>query len=130
MLLSDGAHVDQLLLLLLCHLSQAVVSTGQVVLQPRQGVHHDPLHLPAFCTGAGGGQAQPPDAAARPHPAGQHVALVKLGRVNLQPVRGRRELLSSTRPRGWRRDSGASLCWSPGRWGASCHGGRSHCAVP
>lgn len=83
-MLLTAAHVDQLLLLLLRHLGQTVVSPSQVALQASQGVHHHPLHLPSLCSGAGGGEAQPPDAAARPHPARQHVALVKLRRVDLK----------------------------------------------
>lgn len=83
-----ATHVNQLLLLLLRHLGQAVVSPLQVALQASQGVHHHPLHLPALCSCAGGGEAQPPDAAARPHPAGQHVALVKLRRVDLGAGKG------------------------------------------
>lgn len=77
-------HINELLLLLVCHLGEAVVSPSQVPFQAGEGIHHHPLHLPALCPGAGGGQAQPPDTAARPHPGGQHVALVKLARVDLK----------------------------------------------
>lgn len=79
-------HVDELLLLLLRHLRQAVVPPTQVVLQAGQGVDHHPLHLPALCSRAGGGQAQPPNTAARPHTGRQYIALVKLARLELQPT--------------------------------------------
>lgn len=59
--------VDQLLLLLLSHLGQAVVVATQVVLQAGQGVDHHSLHLPTLCPGAGRRQAQSADAATRPH---------------------------------------------------------------
>lgn len=50
---SSITHVDELLLLLVRHLSEAVVLPLQVVLQAGEGVHHHPLHLPALRPGAG-----------------------------------------------------------------------------
>lgn len=77
-------HIDELLLLLLRHLGQAVVPPGQVILQASEGIHHHLLHLSALRPGAGWGQAQPPDTAARSHPGRQHVALIKLAGLELK----------------------------------------------
>lgn len=70
-------HIDELLLFLFGHLSQAVVSTRQVILQASEGVHHHPLHLSALSTCAGRRQAQTSNTAARPHPRRQHILLIK-----------------------------------------------------
>lgn len=70
-------HINQLLLLLLRHVSQAVVASGQVFLQAGQGRHHHPLHLAALSPGAGRRQAQAADAAAGPDAGGQDVVLVE-----------------------------------------------------
>lgn len=77
-------YINELLLLLLCQLSEAVVSSSQVSLQPSQSIHHHPFHFSALCPGAGRGQAQAPDATASPHPGRQHVALIKITRMNLK----------------------------------------------
>lgn len=82
-------HIDELLLLLVSHLGEAVVLPSKVILQASEGVHHHPLHLSALCPGAGGGQAQPPDTAARSHPGRQHVTLIKLARLELKDKRGK-----------------------------------------
>lgn len=61
-------YINKVLLLLVCHLGKTVVLPGQITLQAGEGIHHHLLYLSALCPGAGGGQAQPPDTAARPHP--------------------------------------------------------------
>lgn len=76
--------VNEVLLLPLSHLSQAVVAPGQVSLQARQRRHHHTLHLAALRPAAGGRKAQPTDAAAGTHTAGEHVALVEHPRVDLE----------------------------------------------
>lgn len=53
-------------------------------MQPGEGVHHHPLHLPALRPGAGGRQAQASDAAARSHPGRQNVPRVEVARVDLK----------------------------------------------
>lgn len=70
-------HVDELLLLLLRHVSQAVITSSQVALQPSQGRHRHPLHLAALGPGAGRGEAQPSDAATGPDTRRQNVILIK-----------------------------------------------------
>lgn len=82
-------HVNELLLLLVCHVGEAVICPRQVPLQASQGVHHHLLYLPALCPGTRRGQAQSPDATARPDPRRQHVALVKVARRELQTERNR-----------------------------------------
>ena len=77
-------HINELLLLLVCHLGKTEVLPGQITLQAGEGVHHHPLYLSALRPSAGGGQAQPPDTAARPHPGRQHVTLVKDARMDLK----------------------------------------------
>ena len=82
-----STDVDELLLLPLVHVSQAVVAPGQVSLQPGERHHRHALHLAALGARARGRQAQPPDAAAGADARRQHVALVKHARGDL---RGRR----------------------------------------
>ena len=73
----EWTHIDELLLLLLSHVSQAVVATRQLPLQARQRRHDHALHLAALRARARRGQAQPADAAAGAHAGRQHVLLVK-----------------------------------------------------
>jgi len=67
-------HVDELLLLLV---PQAVVASGQVVLQAGQRRHHHPLHLAAFRPRAWRREAQPADTTAGPDERRQHVLLIE-----------------------------------------------------
>ena len=73
----DETHVNELLLLLVCQVLQAVVASGQVSLQAGQGRHHHPLHLTALRPGAGGGEAQPADTAPSADTGRQDVFVVK-----------------------------------------------------
>lgn len=61
-------HINELLLLLLCHLAEAVVPARQVSREAIQCLHSHLLHLPPLGTGAGWRQAQPADAAPGPDP--------------------------------------------------------------
>ena len=80
----SGTHVDELLLILVGHVSQAVVASGQVSLQAGQGLDTHALHLAALGSGAGGGQAQAADAAAGTDAGRQHVVLIEHPRRDLQ----------------------------------------------
>lgn len=60
-------YVNELLLLLISHAGEAEVLAEQLPFQAVEGVRHHPLHLASLGPGAGGGQAQAPDAAACPH---------------------------------------------------------------
>lgn len=86
-------HINQLLLLLLRHVSQAVVASGQVVLQAGQGRHHHPLHLAALSPGAGRRQAQAADAAASADAGGQDVVPVEnaVGELRVEEEKKERE---------------------------------------
>lgn len=75
--------INELLLLPVRHLSQAVVAARQVPLQARQRRHNHALHLAALRAAAGRREAQPADAASGAHAARQHVALVEHPRVDL-----------------------------------------------
>lgn len=70
-------HINKLLLLLFRHVSQAVVASGQVSLQARQGRDHHPLHLTALSPRTGRGEAQPADTAAGPDAGRQDVVLIE-----------------------------------------------------
>lgn len=108
-------HVNELLLLLLRHLAEAVVPACQVSREAVQCLHGHLLHLPPLSTGTGWWQAQPTDAAPRPDPGREHIALVKLAKLNLQ-------------------QTGAVGCW----WGGVCAehrpvhqgSGRAPCSRP
>ena len=78
-----STHVDELLLLPLVHVPQAVVAPSQVSLQAGQRHHRHALHLAALGARARRRQAQPPDAAAGADARRQHVALVKHARGDL-----------------------------------------------
>lgn len=79
-----SSHVNELLLLLVRHVSQAVVASGQVSLQAGQGRHHHALHLAALRPRAGRGEAQSADAAAGPDAGRQDVFLVEHGVGDLE----------------------------------------------
>lgn len=119
------SHIDELLLLFIGHVSQAVVASRQVSLQAGQGGDHHPLHLPALGPGAGRRQAEPADAAAGPDAGGQDVLLIEHAVGDLSAEGGDTGLsvglLTEEETVGgqpWRR---------PGRWGASWFWGRSRC---
>lgn len=61
-------HINELLLLLLRHLAEAIVSSRQVSGEAIQRIHSHLLHLPPLSAGAGWRQAQPADAAPSPDP--------------------------------------------------------------
>jgi len=61
-------HINELLLLLLCHLAETVVAARQIPCEAIQSLHRHLLHLPPLGTGAGGWKAQPTDAAPGPDP--------------------------------------------------------------
>jgi len=77
-------HINELLLLCVRHLGKTVVFPSQITLQTSEGIHHHPFHLSALRPGAGRGEAQPSDTAARPHPGRQHVAFIELTRMDLE----------------------------------------------
>lgn len=70
-------HVDQLLLLLLRHLPEAVIASSQVVLQPTQGLHNHVLHFPSLSPRAGRWEAQSTDAAAGADTGWKDVVVIK-----------------------------------------------------
>lgn len=70
-------HINELLLLLLCHISQAVVFPSQVSLQAGQGVNNHPLHLTTLSPRTGRGEAQPADTASGPDAGRQNVFVIK-----------------------------------------------------
>lgn len=80
-------HVNELLLLLLCHLAEAVVPACQVPGEAVQRLHSHLLHLSPLGAGAGWRQAQPTDAAPSPDPGGEHVALIKVAKLYLEQTR-------------------------------------------
>lgn len=73
----NESHINQLLLLLLRHISQAVVASGQVSFQAGQGHYHHPLHLTTLSPRTGRWEAQPADTASSPDTGRQNVLLVK-----------------------------------------------------
>lgn len=77
-------HVNELLLLLLGHLAEAVVPACQVPGEAVQCIHSHFLHLSSLGTGAGWRQAQATDAAPSPDPGGEHIALIKLAKLYLE----------------------------------------------
>ena len=76
-------HIDEPLLLLISHLSQTVVSSGQVTLKAGERRDDHALYLAALGAGARRGQAQATDAAACAHTGGENVAFVEHPRVDL-----------------------------------------------
>lgn len=100
---SGHTHLNKLLLLLLRHLTEAVVLARQLPGQATQGFCCDSLHLPPFCPGAGWRQPQATDAAASPDPRGKHVALIKVAPLDLRKKR-------LVTPQG---DEGSALCPRP-----------------
>lgn len=77
-------HINELLLLGLGHLAEAVVAARQVPGEAAQGIHSHLLHLASLGTGAGWRQAQAADAAPGPDPGREHIALVKLAKLDLE----------------------------------------------
>lgn len=77
-------HINELLLLLLCHLAEAVVASRQVPCEATQCVHRHLFHLPPLSAGAGWRQAQPADAAPGADAGREHIALIKVAELNLQ----------------------------------------------
>lgn len=73
----NETHINELLLLLLRHFSQAVVTSSQVSLQASQGRHRHPFHLTTLSPRTGRGEAQPADTAASPDTGRQNVILIK-----------------------------------------------------
>lgn len=71
-------YINKLLLLPLGHTGQAVVLSREVSFQPRERGDHNVLHLSPLCPAAGRRKAEAPDAAPRPHPWWEDVALIKL----------------------------------------------------
>lgn len=77
-------YINELLLLLFCHLAEAVVPARQVSSEAVQRLHGHLLHLSPLSAGAGWRQAQPADAASSPDPGREHVALIEVAKLYLQ----------------------------------------------
>lgn len=77
-------HINELLLLLLSHLAEAIVPARQVPGEAIQRIHSHFLHLSSLSTGAGWRQAQATDAAPSPDPGGEHITLIKLAKLYLE----------------------------------------------
>ena len=89
-------HVNELLLLLLCHLAEAVVPACQVSSEAVQCLHSHLLHLSPLSAGAGWRQAQPTDAAPSPDPGREHVALIEVAKLYLEQTGAMEHLRGST----------------------------------
>lgn len=133
-------HVNELLLLPLCHLAEAVVPARQVPAEAIQCLHSHLLHLPPLSTGAGWRQAQPTDAAPGPDTGREHIALIKVAKLYLQQTQAMGHLEGGTgralspRPRErhhvWHRCPARTPWWHPGLWCASWCGDCTRCAAP
>lgn len=83
-LAASPTYINELLLLLLRHLTEPVVPSRQVSGEAVQRLHCHLLHLSPLGTGAGWRQAQPTDAAPSPHPGREHIALVEVAKLYLE----------------------------------------------
>jgi len=108
-------HINELLLLPLRHLAEAVVPSRQVSGEAVQRFHSHLLHLSPLSTGAGWWQAQPTDAAPGPDPGGEHIALIEVTKLYLEQTRAVGRLWGGAGagrgrvPCGW----GMTLCAAP-----------------
>lgn len=135
-------HINELLLLLLGHLAEAVVPARQVPGEATQCIHSHFLNLSSLGTGAGWRQAQATDAAPSPDPGREHIALIKLAKLYLEhtaatgcswggPGAGR---ALPPRPKEGhcvqQHCPASAPLWRPGLWCVSWCGGCIHCAAP
>lgn len=73
----DETHINELLLLPLRHLTQAVITSSQVFLQAGQSRYNHPLHLTTLGPRTSRGEAQPADTAAGPDTGRKDIIVVK-----------------------------------------------------